>query len=88
MGFCLELALRPGTQHSVSQTECNIERVLPMAVKLTKSQAAAAATDTGTSGRDTPWLAGCVVAHQGLGLRAASSTERSSSVVRSFMAGS
>lgn len=32
--------------------------------------------------------AGRVVAHQGLGLRAASSTERSSSVVRSFMAGS
>jgi hypothetical protein len=34
-GFCLELALRPGSQHSASETEYNIERVLPMAIKLT-----------------------------------------------------
>jgi len=32
--------LRPGTQHSVSQTECNIERVLPMAARLTASRSA------------------------------------------------
>ena len=36
-GFCLELALRPGTQHSASETEYNIERVLPLAAKLTAS---------------------------------------------------
>lgn len=33
-GFCLELALRPGTQHSASETEYNIERVLPLAASL------------------------------------------------------
>jgi hypothetical protein len=33
-GFCLELALRPGTQHSASETEYNIERVLPLAAKV------------------------------------------------------
>jgi hypothetical protein len=33
-GFCLELALRPGTQHSVSETEYNIERVLPLAARV------------------------------------------------------
>jgi hypothetical protein len=37
-GFCLELALRPGTQHSASETEYNIERVLPLAAKLTASR--------------------------------------------------
>jgi hypothetical protein len=39
-GFCLELALRPGTQHSASETEYNIERVLPLAAKLTQSPVA------------------------------------------------
>lgn len=39
-GFCLELALRPGTQHSASETEYNIERVLPLAAKLTQSSVA------------------------------------------------
>ena len=35
LGYCLELALRPGVQHSALQTELNLERVLPMAAKLT-----------------------------------------------------
>ena len=35
LGYCLELALRPGVQHSTLETELNLERVLPMAVKLT-----------------------------------------------------
>ena len=34
-GYCLELALRPGGQHSAMETEHNLERVLPMAAKLT-----------------------------------------------------
>jgi len=34
IGYCLELALRPGTQHSASETQYNLERFLPMAVKL------------------------------------------------------
>ncbi len=33
-GFCLELALRPGTQHSVKETDFNLERVIPMAQRL------------------------------------------------------
>jgi hypothetical protein len=35
LGYCLELALRPGVQHSALETELDLERVLPMAAKLT-----------------------------------------------------
>ena len=35
LGYCLELALRPGVQHSALETEYNLERVLPMAAQLT-----------------------------------------------------
>ena len=35
LGYCLELALRPGVQHSALETELNLERVLPMATQLT-----------------------------------------------------
>ena len=35
LGYCLELALRPGVKHSALETELNLERVLPMAAKLT-----------------------------------------------------
>lgn len=35
LGYCLELALRPGVQHSARETELNLERVLPMACRLT-----------------------------------------------------
>ncbi len=34
-GYCLELALRPGSSHSARETEHNLERVLPMAKRLT-----------------------------------------------------
>ena len=33
-GFCLELALRPGVQHSAKETDFNLERVLPLAQRL------------------------------------------------------
>jgi hypothetical protein len=33
-GFCLELALRPGVQHSTLETQYNLERVIPMAQRL------------------------------------------------------
>ncbi len=33
-GFCLELALRPGVQHSTKETDFNFERVIPMAQRL------------------------------------------------------
>lgn len=40
-GFCLELALRPGTQHSASETALNFERVIPMAQRLSAAGAKA-----------------------------------------------
>ena len=33
-GFCLELALRPGVQHSAKETDFNLERAIPMAQRL------------------------------------------------------
>lgn len=33
-GYCLQLALRPGTQHSASETHYNLEHVLPLAARL------------------------------------------------------
>jgi len=33
-GLCLELALRPGVQHSACETQFNFERVIPMAQRL------------------------------------------------------
>lgn len=35
LGYCLELALRPGVQHSALETDLNLQRVLPMACGLT-----------------------------------------------------
>jgi len=37
--FCLELALRPGIQHSACETEYNIERVLPLAARVSAGTA-------------------------------------------------
>ena len=34
LGYCLELALRPGVQHSASESEYNFQRALPMAASL------------------------------------------------------
>ena len=39
-GFCLELALRPGTQHSACESEYNFERVLPVAARVTQASQA------------------------------------------------
>jgi hypothetical protein len=36
-GFCLELALRPGVQHSSLETAFNFERVIPMAQRLSEA---------------------------------------------------
>jgi len=33
-GFCLELSLRPGTQHSAKDTQDNLQRVIPLAQRL------------------------------------------------------
>ena len=34
LGYCLELTLRPGVQHSAAESEYNFERALPMASSL------------------------------------------------------
>ena len=34
LGYCMELALRPGVQHSACESEYNFERALPMAASL------------------------------------------------------
>jgi len=34
LGYCLELTLRPGVQHSAAESEYNFERALPMAASL------------------------------------------------------
>jgi hypothetical protein len=36
LGYCLELALRPGVQHSACESEYNLERALPLAASLVK----------------------------------------------------
>ena len=36
-GYCLELALRPGVQHSAAESQYNFERALPMAASLVAS---------------------------------------------------
>jgi Transposase DDE domain group 1 len=38
-GYCLELALRPGVQHSAAETDFNLERVIPMAQRLSAAAA-------------------------------------------------
>jgi hypothetical protein len=40
-GFCLELALRPGVQHSASETDFNLQRIVPMAQRLSLAGAKA-----------------------------------------------
>jgi hypothetical protein len=37
LGYCLELALRPGVQHSAAESQYNFERALPMAASLASS---------------------------------------------------
>ena len=72
-GFCLELALRPGTQHSASETEYNIERVLPMAARLTASRSGGGDTAIpllfrADSGFDSAKLM-CAIGQQALALK-------------------
>ena len=37
LGYCLELALRPGVHHSAAESQYNFERALPMAARLVPS---------------------------------------------------
>ncbi|WP_419095671.1 transposase [Curvibacter soli] len=36
-GYCLQLALRPGTQHSAYESQYNLEHVLPLAARLSSA---------------------------------------------------
>jgi len=71
-GFCLELALRPGVQHSASETDFNLQRVIPMAQRLSAasggSQKSAPILARLDSGFDSVRLMGEIEACNRLGL--------------------
>lgn len=62
-GLCLELALRPGTQHSATETEFNFERVLPMAQRLSAAGSKAPILARLDSGFDSAKLMRALHAH-------------------------
>ena len=59
-GFCLELSLRPGTQHSAKDTEDNLGRVIPMAQRLSAAGPKAPLLARLDSGFDSAALMACV----------------------------
>lgn len=67
-GYCLELALRPGTQHSALETQYNFERVIPMAQRLSAAAAKAPILARLDSGFDSAALMREIEAHNGAGL--------------------
>jgi hypothetical protein len=67
-GFCLELSLRPGVQHSVAETEYNFERVIPMAQRLSAAGPKAPILVRMDSGFDAAALMKGIEAHNGSGL--------------------
>jgi hypothetical protein len=67
-GFCLELALRPGVQHSASETDFNLERVIPMAQRLSAAGPKAPILARLDSGFDSARLMHGIEACNGSGL--------------------
>lgn len=67
-GFCLELALRPGVQHSVLETEYNFERVIPMAQRLSAAGPKAPVLVRADSAFDAVPLAREILSHNRPGL--------------------
>ena len=67
-GFCLELALRPGVQHSASETDFNLQRVIPMAQRLSAAGPKAPILARLDSGFDSVRLMGEIEACNRLGL--------------------
>ena len=59
-GFCLELSLRPGTQHSAKHTEDNLRTVIPMAQRLSAAGPHAPLVVRLDSGFDSAHLMGCL----------------------------
>ncbi len=67
-GFCLELALRPGVQHSALETQFNFERVIPMAQRLSAAGPKAPILARLDSGFDSTRLMREIEAHNRPGL--------------------
>ncbi len=59
-GFCLELSLRPGTQHSAKHTEDNLLRVIPLTQRLSAAGPKAPLLARLDSGFDSAALMGCL----------------------------
>jgi Transposase DDE domain group 1 len=67
-GFCLELSLRPGVQHSALETEFNFERVIPLAQRLSAAGPKAPVLARLDSGFDSARLMREIEAHNKPGL--------------------
>jgi hypothetical protein len=61
-GFCLELSLRPGTQHSAKDTQDNLQRVIPLAQRLSAAGPKAPLLARLDSGFDSAALMACLEA--------------------------
>ncbi len=59
-GFCMELSLRPGTQHSAKHTEDNLLRVIPLAQRLSAAGPKAPLLARLDSGFNSAALMGCL----------------------------
>ena len=59
-GWCLELSLRPGTQHSAKDTEDNLRRVIPLAQRLSAAGPKAPLLARLDSGFDSAALMACL----------------------------
>jgi hypothetical protein len=67
-GFCLELALRPGVHHSAAETDFNLERVIPMAQRLSAAGPKAPLLVRLDSGFDSQRITRGIEACNGAGL--------------------
>lgn len=61
-GFCLELALRPGTQHSAKHTDDDLHRIVPLAQRLSAAGPRAPLLARLDSGFDSVALMACIEA--------------------------
>lgn len=61
-GFCLELSLRPGVQHSAKDTQDNLQRVIPLAQRLSAAGPKAPLLVRLDSGFDSAALMACLEA--------------------------
>ena len=67
-GFCLDLVLRPGTQHSVKHTDDDLRRIVPMAQRLSAAGPKAPVLARLDSGFDSAALMASIEALNGPGL--------------------